>query len=141
MSTQWIGIAISVFVMLGGTAVNLFIIGRFVGQWSEALKNITSTLAKVESRVEELGERSDETEGKRALMDARLTNVESGVDKFWAMRDEFVTMRTTVEINGKHQAEKLESVARSVSVIERQIGNLVSGKAGFTVITSEDKHQ
>lgn len=140
MTTSWIGIAISVVVMLSGTAVNLFIIGRFVGQWGEAMKNIAATLAKVEEQVEVVGQQADETETKRALMDARLTNVESGVDKFWAMRDEFVTMRTTVEINGKHQSEKLESLSRSVSVIERQIGNLVSSRAGFTTLTSEEKN-
>jgi hypothetical protein len=60
MQTQWIGIAVSVLVMLGGTAVNLFIIGRFVGQWSEAMRNIAATLQRVEERVEEVGERGDE---------------------------------------------------------------------------------
>lgn len=139
MDSQWIGIAISVLVMLGGTAVNLFIMGRFVGQWGEAMKNIASTLSKVESRVEEVGDQHDETEGKRALMDARLTTVETGVDRFWAMRDEFVTMRTTVEINSKHQTAKLESLDRSVSVIERQLGSLVGSKAGFTTLSSDGK--
>ena len=140
MTTQWIGIAISVAVMLSGTAVNLFIVGRFVGQWSEAMKNIAATLAKVEQRIEEVEGQADKTEGERRLMDGRLGNVETGLDKFWTLRDEFVTMRTTVEINGKYQSEKLDSVSRSVSVIERQIGNLVSSRSGFTTLTSEDKN-
>lgn len=140
MSTQWIGIAISVVVMLGGTAVNLFIIGRFVGQWGEAMKNIAGTLTKVELRIEQVESSGEKTESERRLMDGRLRNVESGVDRFWEMRDEFVTMRTTVELEGKHSREKMESVGRSVSVIERQIGNLVSTRAGFTTLTSEDKN-
>ncbi len=140
MNTSWIGIAISAAVMLSGTAINLFIVGRFVGQWSEAMKNIASTLSKVEQRIEEVEGQADKTEGERRLMDGRLGNVETGLDKFWTLRDEFVTMRTTVEINGKHQSEKLDSVSRSVSVIERQIGNLVSSRSGFTTLTSEDKN-
>ena len=134
---SWIGIAISVLVMLGGTAVNLFIIGRFVGQWGEAMKNIAATLAKVEHRIEEIGVQGDAVDNKQGLMEARLVSVESGVDRFWKMRDEFVTMRTTVELVGKHQADKLESVSRSISVIERQLGSLVGSKAGFTTLSSE----
>ena len=140
MNTSWIGIAISAAVMLSGTAINLFIVGRFVGQWSEAMKNIASTLSKVEQRIEEVEGQADKTEGERRLMDGRLGTVETGLDKFWTLRDEFVTMRTTVEINGKHQSEKLESLGRSVSVIERQIGNLVSTRSGFTTLSSEDKN-
>lgn len=140
MNPVWVSIAISVVVVLIGTATNLFVIGRFFGRWSATTQNITSTLEKVERRLEDVEERSDASESKRALMDARLTNVEGGVDRFWQMRDEFVTMRTTVEINGKHQNEKLESLGRSVSVIERQIGNLVSSRAGFTTLQSEDKN-
>lgn len=138
---SWIGIAVSVLIMLGGTAVNLFIIGRFVGQWGEAMKNIAKTLERVEVRVEDVEALADSTETKGGLMEARLVNVESGVDRFWQMRDEFVTMRTTVEINGKHQSEKLESVGRSISVIERELGSLVGSKAGFTVLSNEDANR
>jgi hypothetical protein len=131
MTTSWIGIAISVVVMLSGTAANLFIIGRFVGQWGEATKNIATTLSKVERRVEDVESSGEKTESERRLMDGRLKNAESGVDRFWEMRDEFVTMRTTVELEGKHSREKLDSVSRSVSVIERQIANLVSARAAL----------
>lgn len=140
MSPQWINIAITVLVILAGTAVNLFIIGRFVGQWGEAMKHTANTLAKVEQRLEEVETSADETENKRALMEGRLQNVETGVDRFWTMRDEFVTMRTTVELEGKHQREQLAAQARSLSVIERQLANLVASKAGFTTISSEDKN-
>jgi hypothetical protein len=141
MDSQWIGIAVSVLVMLGGTAVNLFIIGRFVGQWGEAMKNIAVTLKKVEERVEEVDGRASATETKRSLMDQRLSTAEVAAGKFWEMRDEFTAMRVTVEQEGRHQREKLESVVRSIGVIERQLGNLVSGKTGITVITTEDKSQ
>jgi len=140
MNPQWIGIAVSVAVVLGGTAVNLFIIGRFVGQWSEAMKNIVATLSKVETRLEEVDDRAEVTESKRTLMEARLGHVEGGVDRFWEMRDEFVTMRVTVEQQGKHSSEKLDSLARSYGVIERQLANLVSTRSGFTTLNSENKN-
>lgn len=140
MSTQWVGIAVSVLVMLGGTAVNLFIIGRFVGQWGEAMKNIAKTLQQVEIRVETVEDKADATETKRSLMDQRLVTAEMATAKFWEMRDEFTAMRVTVEQEGKHARDKLESVGRSISVIERQLGNLVStSRASFTTLTTEDK--
>lgn len=141
MSTQWVGIAVSVLVMLGGTAVNLFIIGRFVGQWGEAMKNIAKTLEKVEGRVEHVETDHELTAAKVGLMDQRLITTEQATSKFWEMRDEFTSMRTTVEIEGKHQRETLDSVGRSIAVIERQLGNLVSSKAGFTTLTTEDANR
>lgn len=141
MSTQWVGIAVSVLVMLGGTAVNLFIIGRFVGQWGEAMKNIAKTLEKVEGRVEHVETDHELTAAKVGLMDQRLIATEQATSKFWEMRDEFTSMRTTVEIEGKHQRETLDSVGRSIAVIERQLGNLVSSKAGFTTLTTEDANR
>lgn len=141
MQTQWIGIAVSVLVMLGGTAVNLFIIGRFVGQWSEAMRNIAATLQKVESRVEEVGERGDENHNAVAMMQPRLDSLEATADKFYEMRDAFIRMTTTIEFEGKQTREQLQSLARGQGVIERQIGNLVSSKAGFTTITSEDANR
>lgn len=140
MDSQWIGIGISVVVMLGGTAVNLFIIGRFVGQWSEAMKNIAKTLAKVEARVEEVGEDSEATSKQVGLIDQRLITAEQAASKFWEMRDEFTAMRVTVEQEGKHSREKLDGLARGQSVIERQLGNLVSSRAGFTTLSNEDRN-
>lgn len=140
MTSNWIGIAISVVVMLGGTAVNLFIIGRFVGQWGEAMKNIAKTLQQVEVRVESVEDKADATETKRSLMDQRLGTAEAAAAKFWEMRDEFTAMRVTVEQEGKHQRDKLDSVSRSISVIERQLGNLFTSRAGFTTLTTEEKN-
>lgn len=140
MSTQWIGISMSVLIMLGGTAVNLFIIGRFIGQWGEAMKNIAKTLANVELRVETTEDKAEATAAKVGLIDQRLITTEQAASKFWEMRDEFTAMRVTVESEGRHSREKLDSVSRSISVIERQLGNLVSTKAGFTTLTTEDKN-
>jgi hypothetical protein len=141
MNNQWIGIAVSVLVMLGGTAVNLFIIGRFVGQWSEAMKNIAKTLAKVEERVDEVGAQGDENHSAVAMMQPRLESLEATADKFYEMRDAFIRMTTTIEFEGKQTREHLQSLARGQSVIERQLGNLVSTRAGFTTITSEDTNR
>jgi len=141
MNSQWVGIAISVLVMLGGTAVNLFIIGRFVGQWGEAMKNIAKTLQQVETRVESVEEKTDATESKRTVMDQRLVTAEQATAKFWEMRDAFTSMQKTVEIEGKHAREKMDSVGRSISVIERQLANLVSTRAGFTTLSSEDTNR
>lgn len=138
MSSQWIGIAVSVLVMLGGTAVNLFIVGRFVGQWGEAMKNIAKTLERVEARVEDVEHAGELTAAKATLLDQRLVTNEEAVSKFWEMRGEFIALRTTVEIEGKHQREGLVSLGRSIAVIERQLGNLVSSRAGFTTIDSKD---
>jgi TolA-binding protein len=141
MQTQWIGIAVSVLVMLGGTAVNLFIIGRFVGQWSEAMRNIAATLQRVEERVEEVGERGDENHNAVAMMQPRIDSLEATADKFYEMRDAFIRMTTTIEFEGKQTREQLQSLARGQSVIERQLGNLVSSKAGFTTINNEDTNR
>jgi hypothetical protein len=137
MSSNWVGIAISVLVMLGGTAVNLFIIGRFVGQWSEAMKNIASTLQKVEAQAEAVQDQADGTDGRLQLIDQRLGVAEAATAKFWEMRDAFTRMTVTIESEGKHSREKLESLARGQSVIERQLANLVSAKGGFTVISTD----
>lgn len=137
MSLQWVGPAISVLVMLGGTAVNLFIIGRFIGQLSETVRNVTATVSKVEARLEEIGQETD----KIPLIDQRLSVVEIATSKFWEMRDEFTAMRVTVEQEGRHSREKLDSLARGQSVIERQLANLVTSKAGFTVIQNEEGRQ
>lgn len=141
MDSQWIGIAVSVLVMLGGTAVNLFIVGRFVGQWSEAMKNIAATLAKVEERVEGVVELADDTHNKLALVDQRLGTTELAASKFWEMRDEFITMRVTVEQHGKRTSEQLDAVGRSIGVIERQLGNLVSTERGFTTLKNKETNR
>jgi len=141
MDTQWIGIAVSVLVMLGGTAVNLFIIGRFVGQMSESMRNTTTTLGKIEERLEEVDGAGTETAKQVGLMDQRLKVAETATGEFWKMRDAFTELKTTVEITGKHTGDKLDSVGRSIGVIERQLGSLVSSKAGFTTITTEDKNR
>lgn len=136
--SQWVGIGISVLVMLGGTAVNLFIMGRFVGQWSEAMKNVAATVAKVEDRLENV----EGEAGKVPLLEQRMAGAEAAVSRFWEMRDEFTAMRVTVEQEGKHSRERLDSVARSLSVIERQMANMVTTKGtGFTVLTSEDTNR
>ncbi len=145
MNSQWVGIGLSVLVMLGGTAVNLFIIGRFVGQWGEAMKNIAAMLAKVEERVEEVdgrvgevGDGAEVTAGRLALVDQRLVTAEQAAAKFWDMREEFISMRVTVELSGKSTTELIASLGRSMSVIERQMGNLVASRAGFTTIETKD---
>ena len=140
MNSQWIGIAISVLIMLGGTSVNLFIIGRFVGQWGEAMKNIAKTLEKVEVRVEAVEAESDQSVSRLGLFDQRLLTTEHATSKFWEMRDEFTAMRVTVEQQGKHNIEELDSLARSYGVIERQLANLVSTGTGFTTLNSENKN-
>ena len=135
MDSNWVGIGISVLVMLGGTAVNLFIIGRFVGQWGESMRNIAETLKKVEDRVEEVGEHGEQI----PLLDQRLTAAEVAVAKLSGMSDQIVRLTTTIEIDGKHSREKLDSVGRSIAVIERQLANIATGRtSGLTVISSED---
>lgn len=134
MDSQWVGIGISVVVMLGGTAVNLFIIGRFVGQWGEAMKNIADTLSKVEKRVEEVGEHGEQI----PLLDQRLSAAEVAVAKLTGMSDQLVRLTTTIEIGDKHNREKLDGVSRSIAVIERQIGSMVSTRIGFTTLTTDD---
>lgn len=140
MNTQWIGVAISVLVVLSGLAANLFIIGRFVGQWSETMRSIAKTLAQVEARVEDVEDGREDASRRISLMDQRLGVTEQAASKFWEMRDEFTTLRVTVEQEGKHSREKLDSMARSFSVIERQLANLVTTRSGFTTLTSEDKN-
>ena len=140
MDADWTGVAISAVVVLGGLAVNLFIIGRFVGQWGEAMKNSTATLAKVESSLREVGEAGEETSGKVQLLEARVKVTEAAADKFWEMRDAFIRMTTTMEVEGKQQREKLDGIARGQSVIERQLANIATGRAsGLTVMTSEEQ--
>lgn len=139
--SNWIGVAVSVLVMLGGTAVNLFILGRFVGQWSEAMKNIVATLARVERRVEQAEEHGEATASKVGLMDQRLITTEEATSKFWLMRDEFTAMRVTVEQEGKHARDKLDSVGRSISVIERQMASWLTTRVGFTTLTTEDSNR
>lgn len=139
MSSQWVGIAISIVVVLGGTAVNLFIIGRFVGQWSEALRNLAATLGKVETQLETTSTQAEVTEQKAALIDQRLAAVEVATSKFWEMRDAFTRMSVTLELTAKGTTERLESLGRSVGVIERQMANLVTTKAGFTTLEDAGK--
>jgi DNA anti-recombination protein RmuC len=134
--SQWAGVAISVVGMLGITAANLFFMGRFVGQWSEAMKNIVATIAKVEERVEAVEEQAMEV----PLIDHRLAAAEAAISRFWELRDEFTALRVTVEQQGQHSREKLDSLARGQSVIERQMANLFNTRAGFTTLTSEDKN-
>lgn len=140
MGSDWWGIALSVLVMLGGTAVNLFIIGRFVGQWGEAMRNIAKTLDKVEERVEVVEGDGEVLSTKIGLMDQRLITTEQAASKFWEMRDAFTAMQKTVEIEGKYARETMASVNRSISGIERMVGNLFTAKAGFTTITTDDKN-
>jgi hypothetical protein len=135
--TPWIGIGISILTVLGGSAVNLFIIGRFIGRSDEAMKNVASTLEKVEGRVEEVAVLAD----KVPLLDQRLTATEVAVAAVAGMKEQITRLTTTIEIDGKHSREKLEGVSRSISVIERQLGNLVTTRAGFTTLTSEDTNR
>jgi len=109
------------------------------------MRNIASALSKVEDRVDEVdtrvghvGEGAEVTANRLALVDQRLVITEQAASKFWEMREEFIAMRVTVEIEGKRSSEKLDSVGRSISVIERQMGNLVASRSGFTTISSED---
>lgn len=140
-NSNWVAVAISMLVMLGGTAVNLFIIGRFVGQWGEAMKNIASMLQKVEERVERVETAEDVTSAKVGLMDQRLLTTEQAASKFWEMRDEFTRMTVTIEQEGKHSRAQLDSLARGQSVIERQLANLVSTRTGFTTITTDEANR
>ncbi len=135
---QWVSPIVTVVVMLVGLAANIFVMGRFIGRQTMQLGNIETSMARVETRVEDVEDLADSTESQRALMEGRLRQVETGVDRFWEMRDEFVRLRTTFEIESKHQAESLERLGRSVAVIERQLGNLVTSRAGFTTLSNED---
>jgi hypothetical protein len=135
--TPWIGIGISILTVLGGSAVNLFIIGRFIGRSDEAMKNVASTLEKVEGRVEEVAVLAD----KVPLLDQRLTATEVAVAAVAGMKEQITRLTTTIEIDGKHSREKLEGVSRSISVIERQLANLVTTRAGFTTLTSDETNR
>lgn len=141
MSPQWISVVVAALVMLGGTAINLFIIGRFVGQWSEAMKHLSGTLDRVEARVEAAETQGAMTATEVGRIDARVKITEAVAEKFWEMRDAFIRMTTTLEIEGKQQREKMDSIARGQSVIERQLGNLVASKAGFTTIENEGSNR
>lgn len=151
---QWLSIAISLVIMITGTAANLFIIGRFVGRHGEALKHMAGTLGKVEERVEEnrditdkqislIEERVEIAHTKLGLVDVRLVQAEVGLARFWEMRDEFVSLRVTVELTNKQNAESLGQIHRGQSVIERQLANLVSTRieGGFMKMSSEDTNR
>jgi hypothetical protein len=75
------------------------------------------------------------------MMQPRIDSLEATADKFYEMRDAFIRMTTTIEFEGKQTREQLQSLARGQSVIERQLGNLVSSKAGFTTINNEDTNR
>lgn len=137
---QWVSIALTVLVVLGGTAVNLFILGRVIGRWGEAMANLGKTLDGVEQRVEDVEEHTAKNATKIGLIDQRLVAAEQVAQKFWEMRDEFTAMRVTVESEGRHARDKMDGIGRSISVIERQMANLVTTRAGFTTLTSEDKN-
>jgi hypothetical protein len=139
VDADWTGVAISALVVLGGLAVNLFVIGRFVGQWGEAMRNTAATLAKVERAAQQIGEAHEVTVGDVRLLDARVKVTEDAASKFWEMRDAFIRMTAAIEIEGKQQRERLDGLARGQSVIERQLANIVSGRGGgLTVISTED---
>jgi hypothetical protein len=134
----WIGAGSAVLVMLSGTAANLFMMGRFIGQWSEALRNLGTTLNDVEKRMERVEDAGDNLSSKVGLMNQRLGHTESAAAKFWEMRDAFIAMKMTVEMGAKAQQEKLEALTRGQAVIERQLGNLVTtrSRSGFTEIST-----
>lgn len=140
MDADWTGVAISLLAGAAGLAVNLFIIGRFVGQWGEAVKNTASTLEKVEAGLKQVGEVAEDTAGKVRLIDARVKVTEAAADKFWEMRDAFIRMTTTMEVEGKQQRERLDGIARGQSVIERQLANIVTAnrRGAMTIRSSED---
>lgn len=140
MLTQWLNLAITAIVVLGGTGLNLFILGRVVGKWEGSMKTVVDALQKVEKLADEASEASTQNHGALALLGARMDTAEAALSKFWQMRDEFVALRTTIEIEGKNQREKMDSIARSQGVMERQLANMVSTKAGFTTLSSENKN-
>lgn len=127
LDTNWIGIVLSALVMLGGTAVNLFIIGRFVGQWSEAMKNMSSALTRVEAQVAEVTDQSESNQGKLQLMDQRLLVVEAATSRFWEMREQFVTLRVTVEMTTKRTEETMITVQKSILAIETSLKSIPAG--------------
>lgn len=137
---QWLGLGLTILVVLGGTGVNLFFMGRFVGKWGELMNHLSKTIADVEERLEAAEAHGDQTAHKVGLMDQRLAGAEAAASKFWEMRDEFTAMRTTIELEGKYARDTQESIKRSIAVIERQLGNLVTTRGGFTTLHSDDKN-
>lgn len=139
LDPNWTAVSIAGLVMLGGTAINLFIIGRFVGQWSEAMKNMSSALGRVEAQVLEVSDLSDGNASKLQLMDQRLLVVESATSRFWEMREQFVTLRVTIEMTAKRSDEVAASTGRAIAGIERQLANLVvtRTKSGLTQLSTD----
>lgn len=139
MGSEWTAVAISVVVVLAGVGVNLFVIGRFIGQWAEAMRNITTTLTTVKDEASTTAALAEATAGHVQLLDARVKVTESAADKFWEMRDAFIRMTTTIEFEGKQSREKLDGLARGQSVMERQLANIATGRGGgLHILTQEE---
>lgn len=126
MNPQWISLGVTIVVVLVGTAVNLFLIGRFVGSFTEAMRNLTQLFGKIEERVEAVEDRSEDSRTWQADVAARLEQAERGTAVVAEFRDEFIAMRATVQSETRHSNEKLDSVVRSIGVIERQLANISS---------------
>lgn len=124
MSSQWVAVALSVLVVLGGTGLNLFVIGRFIGQWSTALVRVSDDLTKIENRMGEVEDRADATEKRVLTLQGELNVVNKAMDQFWELRDAFMKLSGVLELTSKHTGEQLDGLKRGQAVIERQLATI-----------------
>lgn len=135
--SPWVPVAISAFFGLITLAANLLMLGRWAGSTSKAIENLATIVAKLEKRVEEFETEIEGEASLRADFATRMIAAEKVAETFWTLRDQIIAMRAAGEVEQKYSREKLDALGRSIGQIQRQLGNLATGKNGlFTHDTS-----
>ena len=138
MSAEWWAFGLTVIAMLAGTAVNVFLVGRWIGASTAQISSLASTQDDHADRIEAL-ERSRQTEAAaREAVIERLKRAEEAAQVLWRVRDDFVAMKAASEVENRHTREKLEAVARSQAEIARQLANMVTTRAAPMVLSREN---
>lgn len=128
---EWTSPIIAALAVFFGLGVNLVLAGKMVGRVTEGLANLSAAVVTLTGRVDQF---EDEVEGEaqlRSSFETRLHAVEKGIDVFWGVRDQLNRMDAAGEVEGRHTREKLDSLARSLSGIERQMATISKEGLGY----------
>lgn len=151
--SPWIPLIVTIIIAIVGLAGQGVLVAFFLGKMRERQvgqellvdsfqKFTEQTVAALMTRLGQFDSMQTESVKDRAALNARLTNLETNTAGLGHLREEFITYRATQTEHGKRLESDLARVGQGVESLQRQMANLVSGRAGqVTTITAADKPQ
>lgn len=120
---KWLPLAVSL-------AINLLIVGIFVGSLKQTVKGLADAIATIGRRLDAYDNFADQSQIDRANIRARLEAVEKIASDLHTILDKLSRFQAATEVEHRYTRDKLDTLSRDMQSAQRQLANVAGLRPG-----------